>query len=566
MKADLHLRLLLITSRLIASVSALPSFIIPTPPLRHGKSRPSARLGAQQSRLHSLRPSSFTQPRSVYVHIPFCRRRCYYCDFPISVVGDSARAQQQQAESYYGVLKREMEATASTWCPPSSADSGGQRVMAEPSIVMDSVWRDEWERAEASGERGVSTVFFGGGTPSLMPPEVIGRIVDDIERLFGPLSAGCEISMEMDPGSFDQDKLRSFLTHGRVNRVSLGVQSFSDKTLQRIGRAHSARDVYRAIEDLRACGVDNWSVDLIGGLPELTVDEWEGTVREAIDVGAPHLSVYDLQVEEGSFFGRWGYQAGESPLPTEDASAQMYRSASRLLRDAGYVHYEVSNYAKEGHQCRHNMAYWENVPFFAFGNGAASFTSLYRFSRPRRLQDYRVWVDRLEREGFLHAAGFHSLAELWDESIHRYEKTHEGTHVDDGQHAQMYSELRRECLSDGLMLGLRLKSGISLSRIAKAHGTDAVNGILRAIDQSSAIERGLVRVFCRPRCDSDSGDEKDLTSGGDALRVMGEGGREVGVCLTDPEGFLLSNDVISSMFACIDQMGWGQLRTTQPAL
>ena len=172
------------------------------------------------------------------------------------------------------------------------------------------------------------------------------------------------MSMEADPGTFDRGKLSQFLSLG-VNRISLGVQAFDDVTLQLCGRSHTLEDVWQAIRDIQSSDVPSWSLDLISGLPHASLESWQKSLEMAIECRPDHLSVYDLQIEEGTLFGR-RYRPETSPLPSNDLSAEMYILASKLLRKAGYEHYEISNYARDGHRCRHNMTYWTHRPFYGF--------------------------------------------------------------------------------------------------------------------------------------------------------------------------------------------------------
>ncbi|CAM9168800.1 unnamed protein product, partial [Sphacelaria rigidula] len=262
---------------------------------------------------------------SVYVNLPFCRRRCFYCDFPIKVVGDRPGAAATAAKPYVDALVQEIRTTAAEF------KINGMR---PDDCTRNGKGRD----AGNTGVHGVDTLFFGGGTPSLCPPELVKVLIDTVEDCFG-IAPGAEISMEMDPGTFDEEKLVEFLALG-VNRVSMGVQSFDTDLLQSCGRAHSLQDVYDAVGVIRKAGVKNFSIDLMSGLPSQTIAQWEHTLHEAVATGAAHISVYDLQVEAATAFGNW-YTAGVSPLPQDETCADMYRTASRVLRSAGYEHYEA---------------------------------------------------------------------------------------------------------------------------------------------------------------------------------------------------------------------------------
>ncbi|KAE8670338.1 WUSCHEL-related homeobox 1 [Hibiscus syriacus] len=200
--------------------------------------------------------------------------------------------------------------------------------------------------------------------------------------------------MEMDPGTFDVRKMEALMELG-VNRVSLGVQAFQEELLKACGRAHGVKEAYEAIEMVKSCGVKNWSLDLISSLPNQTPQMWDESLRLTIEAQPNHVSVYDLQVEQGTKFGTL-YTPGEFPLPSDVQSADFYRTASRMLSDAGYNHYEISSYCRDGFECKHNFTYWKNKPFYGFGLGSASYVSGMRFSRPKKMRGYIDFVQSLE--------------------------------------------------------------------------------------------------------------------------------------------------------------------------
>ncbi len=303
---------------------------------------------------------SHPTPTSAYVHIPFCRRRCYYCDFPISVVGDKATGSTSGTiAQYVEVLCQEIVTTPA---PTSSLE----------------------------------TVFLGGGTPSLLAVEQLERILDKLDQHFG-IREDAEISMEMDPGTFSLEQLKGYQKAG-VNRVSLGVQAFQDELLLDCGRSHSSIDIFNAIALIRQVEIPDISLDLISGLPHQTLQQWQASLETALKQNPTHISCYDLIIEPVTAFGRQ-YAPGAKPLPTDETAAQMYKLAQQILTSAGYEHYEISNYALPGHQCHHNRVYWENRPYYAFGMGAASYTQGRRFNRPRTRREYYLWVQQLIKAG-----------------------------------------------------------------------------------------------------------------------------------------------------------------------
>ncbi|MEO0014641.1 MAG: hypothetical protein RLZZ535_3030 [Cyanobacteriota bacterium] len=297
--------------------------------------------------------SSKTIPTAAYIHIPFCRRRCYYCDFPISVVGDKGRSASTMIEDYLAALIQDIQLTFADRQP-------------------------------------LKTVFFGGGTPSLLSPAQLEQIILAIALRFG-IASDAEISMEIDPGTFDRDRLLGYLTAG-VNRFSLGVQTFDEELLKLCGRSHTPSDVMQAVEIIQQLGIKNFSLDLISGLPQQTLEHCQTSLEQAIAIAPQHLSCYDLVLEPVTAFGKQ-YQPGETPLPNDDDTAEMYRLTQQTLTAAGYEHYEISNYAQSNYQCRHNRVYWENKPYYGFGMGAASYVAGQRFSRPRTRREYYAWLE-----------------------------------------------------------------------------------------------------------------------------------------------------------------------------
>ena len=406
---------------------------------------------------------------AAYVHIPFCQRRCHYCDFPISVVGSrgaAVPAAREAMEKYVALVLREVRAM----------------------------------EVDAAAPEPLRTVFFGGGTPSLLPPDLLEAILAGLDRAFG-LDPAAEVSLEADPGTFSREGLGALRAAG-VNRLSVGVQSFDAGEIEACGRAHSLRDALEAIDAVHAVGFPSWSLDLMSGLPKQTLESWGSSLEQALDAGPDHLSVYDLQVEAGTPFARW-YEPGARPLPLEAEAAEMYRLASRTLRGAGFEHYEVSSYARPGHRCRHNQVYWSGEPFWAFGLGAASFVGGRRVTRPRKMKGYEAWVPQLEAGPMAAEPGPRTEAE-----------------------AQAAAQ---DGLLDFVMLQLRLMEGLGLDDVAEragggARGARMAAGVLEAVRPH--VEAGTARV-----CGE-----------GSARRVQ----------LADPEGLLVSNDIISDVFVALD--------------
>lgn len=402
-----------------------------------------------------------TSPSSAYIHIPFCRRRCYYCDFPVSVVGDKTRGDTSGTISQYvEVLCKEITTT------PVLGQS-------------------------------LKTIFFGGGTPSLLSVGQLNQVLEALAQRFG-ISAGVEISMEMDPGTFDLNQIQGYKAAG-INRVSLGVQAFQPVLLQMCGRSHNVADIWAAVEMIRQVGVANFSLDLISGLPHQTLEQWQESLAAAVAIAPTHISIYDLTVEPGTAFGRY-YQPGVQPLPTDDTTVQMYRQAKQVLETAGYEHYEISNYAQPKHQCRHNRVYWENRPYYGFGMGATSYVQGQRFTRPRKTKEYYQWV-----QDFIAANGELDCSQ---------------TPID-------------EVLLETLMLGLRLREGVNVSTLAQQFGVEKLSQIWKCLQPY--YQQGWVEIMHTEK-------EASLVLDADKLPTSGQ------LRLIDPEGFLFSNVVLAALF------------------
>ena len=431
---------------------------------------------------------SQTIPTAAYVHVPFCRRRCYYCDFPISVVGDRTQSSRSSIDDYIAALIKEIKLTS------------GDRYSNAVSL---------------------NTVFFGGGTPSLLTPQQLGQIVDAISSQFG-IAEDAEISMEIDPGTFDRDRLQGYLAAG-LNRFSLGVQTFDEELLKVSGRSHTLSEVMQAVEVFKQLNVENFSLDLISGLPHQTLKHCQTSLERAIAISPTHLSCYDLVLEPVTAFGKQ-YQPGETPLPSDNDTAEMYRLTQQTLTAAGYEHYEVSNYARSGYQCRHNRVYWENKPYYGFGMGAASYVGGKRFSRPRTRREYYEWLDK-------------------------------GAAIDAPEITST------DYLLETLMLGLRLAEGVDLAQFS----ADARRTILSCI--KSYQKRGWIEIVDS----SDRQGHPKRIAESCALRTRFANGlasqphyprdrtfdlrdynpleqKSARLRFNDPEGFLFSNTILAALF------------------
>jgi len=282
---------------------------------------------------------------SLYIHIPLCVKKCAYCDFA------SFSGRMAQRDRYVQAVCREIRAQAAFF-----------------------------------GRRQVYTVFIGGGTPTLLTGVQIEAIMDTVRDCFD-LLPHAEISMEGNPGTLTADHLQAYRKAG-VNRLSLGVQSMDDGLLAAIGRIHTAEQAQEAVRMAREAGFDNLNLDLMYGLPGQTAAQWKETLQKAIALLPEHLSCYSLILEEGTQLFD-SVRAGEAaPLPDEDAMDEMDALTARMTAEAGYVQYEVSNYAKTGKACRHNMVYWECLPYLGVGLGAHSDMDGRRFYNPENWEAY----------------------------------------------------------------------------------------------------------------------------------------------------------------------------------
>jgi oxygen-independent coproporphyrinogen III oxidase len=290
-----------------------------------------------------------TPVTAVYVHAPFCARRCIYCDFAVKVRAEGG------PESWWDALRGEVEHV------------GREGLFAlEPEL---------------------SSLYVGGGTPSLLGPRAMSGLADVLgrDRLAG---ADLEWTAEANPESFDQELAEEWRKAG-VNRLSLGVQTFHEPALRWMGRLHGAAGGPRAVETARAAGIDNLSVDLIFGLPAHLGRSWEDDLGRVLDLGAPHVSLYGLTVEPATALGRAVAEGREMPVD-EDRYADEFLAAAERLTGAGYVHYEVSNFALPGFEARHNSVYWTGAPYLGLGNGAHSFAPPIRRWNVRDWDEYRA--------------------------------------------------------------------------------------------------------------------------------------------------------------------------------
>ena len=297
----------------------------------------------------------------LYLHIPFCVRKCAYCDFL------SHTPEKGEIEAYVKALKEEI---------------------ASYENVFDSCQ--------------VSTIFFGGGTPSLLTAEQMKEILDGVRTYFR-LEDTAEITMELNPGTATRENLIGYRSAG-VNRLSIGLQSIHDKELKMLGRIHDYQTFLNTYQGAREAGFENINVDLISAIPGQSVESWEESLRTVVGLNPEHLSAYSLIIEEGTpfyeIYGEENQETGqihgkkqrEEKLPSEEEERLMYERTREILAECGYHQYEISNYAKPGYECRHNLGYWERVPYLGLGVGASSLIRYrekeYRFRHMPEVEEY----------------------------------------------------------------------------------------------------------------------------------------------------------------------------------
>lgn len=324
----------------------------------------------------------------LYIHIPFCVKKCDYCDF---LSGPAGRDRQR---AYIDALLREIE-----------------------------------NCGEFSGYE-ISSIFIGGGTPSILPGEWIAEIMSGIREKFA-LGQEAEISIEANPGTVDRRKLELYRRAG-INRISFGCQSSDNRELKMLGRIHTWEEFLESYHAARQAGFENINVDLMSGLPGQNRESWEETLRKSARLNPEHISAYSLIIEEGTPFA-----VMELELPDEEAERSMYEDTHKILEEYGYHQYEISNYAKRGKECRHNVGYWKRTEYLGFGLGSASLMNEIRFSNTGDMDLY---------------LGHSGEAEVIREQMEKLDK--------------------EEQMGEYMILGLRMIKGVSLNQFRKVFGAE----------------------------------------------------------------------------------------------
>ncbi|HCK64631.1 MAG TPA: coproporphyrinogen III oxidase [Anaerolineae bacterium] len=306
-----------------------------------------------------------TPETSIYLHIPFCKHRCAYCDF------NTYANQEDSIPAYVNALIKEIQFVGKQTNKTNQTSST------------------------------IKTIFFGGGTPSLLSSGQFDSILSALFSSFN-ISPNAEITIEANPGTVSPQKLDSIRKAG-INRISFGVQSANTEELKMLEREHNFFDVIEAVSSARKAGFDNLNLDLIYGLPEQTLSTWQTTVKRILDLSPEHISAYALTLEHGTPFGKWA-EKGLLPLPNPDLAADMYEWTCEYLAETGYTQYEISNWAlkeergkKKEYYCQHNLQYWKSLPYLGLGAGAHGYINGIRYSNVLRIKTY---IERLSDSQF----------------------------------------------------------------------------------------------------------------------------------------------------------------------
>lgn len=362
------------------------------------------------------------RPLELYIHIPFCVRKCQYCDFLSGPADDRAQ------EAYVKQLIEE--------------------------IQVQSAYYQEYE---------VTTIFLGGGTPSILKEELVMWIMEQLHQHFW-IAPEAEISIEVNPGTVTMDKLNAYLTSG-INRISIGLQSADDEELKKLGRIHTFDAFLKTYQRVRQAGFTNVNIDLMSALPGQTLASWKNTLKKVLMLKPEHISAYSLIIEEGTpFYER--YQAHPECLPTEEEEREMYYETSRCLKEYGYERYEISNYAKPGYECRHNIGYWTGVEYLGLGLGASSYIQKFRFHNLTDLDRYCTM------------------------DMH-------GADADEKLHQEIQRLSLEEQMEEFMFLGLRMNQGVSGSEFLERFGLNMWNvygDVLRQLEQEGLIKVKLPGV------------------------------------------------------------------------
>lgn len=356
------------------------------------------------------------RPLELYLHIPFCARKCAYCDFL------SGPANEMTQEAYVRQLIEE--------------------------IQVQSVSYQEYE---------VTTIFLGGGTPSILKEDLVMWLMEQLHSHFW-IAPDAEVTIEVNPGTVTMDKLNAYRTSG-INRVSIGLQSADDRELKELGRIHTFDAFLKTYQRVRQAGFTNVNVDLMSALPGQTLSSWKNTLKKVVMLKPEHISAYSLIIEEGTpFYDR--YHDHPESLPSEEEEREMYYETKRYLKEHGYERYEISNYAKPGYECRHNIGYWTGVEYLGLGLGASSYIQKFRFHNVTDLETYQA-MDM------------------------------QGTDADEKLHQDIQHLSLDEQMEEFMFLGLRLSEGVSGGDFTQRFGMNlwkVYGDVLKRLEEEGLIE------------------------------------------------------------------------------
>ena len=398
-------------------------------------------------------------PVSLYLHLPFCVRKCRYCDF-LSGPYDAAVRRR-----YLRALETEIQLSAETF--------SNERLSAD-------------------------TVFLGGGTPSLLDADELAHLMAVLSESFRILP-GAEITMECNPGTVGREKLLAFREVG-INRLSIGVQSFRDEELKLLGRIHTAEEARQCVLDARWAGFDNISLDLISALPGQNIGQWMESLREAVALAPEHISAYSLILEDGTPLKEAALEGKLPRLPDEDEDRKMYHETRSFLAEHGYHRYEISNYAKKGFESRHNSGYWTGHPYLGFGIGAASFYAGCRWSHTRSMTSY---LQALESAG----ASAGALTKSDGEFLSSAEKAtgrrgQESAEVLESIYEEKEILSEKDRMAEFMFLGLRRMQGVSEAEFLRCFGRtmeEVYGPVLKRYQELHMLQREGGRIFLTER-------------------------------------------------------------------
>lgn len=423
----------------------------------------------------------------IYIHIPFCVRKCDYCDFLSGPANDAVKA------AYVRALKREIAHTAGILRDRGYQPEvyGVESCRAEVHRTGACQAEDYQHKIYPLEDYQVETIFFGGGTPTTVNAQFIEQLLDEVRKNFS-VAQSAEITIECNPGTLTKDNACIYRNAG-VNRISFGLQSADDKLLKLIGRIHTWNDFNNSFELARDAGFENINVDIMSALPGQTLEGYIQGLEKVIRYEPEHISAYSLILEEGTPLG--DNPSKYPPVPEEDTEREMYYETLRILEAYGYHRYEISNYAKRGCECRHNLSYWERKDYLGFGVGAASLFEGKRMSNIRSINEYiRLMGEEKKFEDKSRYEGGMSM-EPEGELSRKFE-------------SRLRSEVevlsREDAMSEFMFLGLRKTAGVSFSDFTRQFGVDIRSVFGGAIEEN--VAKGLLE-YVWERSDAASGSQ-----------------------------------------------------------